>query len=114
MSIGDIAMIYKLTVHFVAFFANVAPLYPVLDEQIFRVQLHQYYQSLQHVDRLWLLLVKLVMCVGAASCHDSANLGHDIMRLRETLFSQVLSSAYLMYCQAKLRNAQILLLVVCR
>jgi hypothetical protein len=58
------------------------------------------------------MLVKLVMCTGAAATHDSPSLGHDIKALREALFMQVLSSAYLVYTQVKLRTSQILLLVV--
>jgi hypothetical protein len=58
------------------------------------------------------MLVKLVMCTGAAAINDAINIGHDVKALREELFNQVLSSAYLVYSQVKLRTAQILLLVV--
>jgi hypothetical protein len=76
------------------------------------LQLNEYYSSAQHVDRLWLMLVKLLMCTGAAAINDAVNIGHDVKALRELLFNQVLSSAYLVYAQVKLRTAQILLLVV--
>lgn len=58
------------------------------------------------------MLVKLVMCTGAASTHDAPSLGQDIKVLREALFMQVLSSAYLVYTQVRLKTSQILLLVV--
>ncbi|TLD25676.1 hypothetical protein E2P81_ATG09333 [Venturia nashicola] len=94
-----------------AYFDNIHPLYPIIDESSFRIQLQQYYESLQHVDRLWLLLVKIMMCTAAAACHDAPSLGHDIRRLREQLFSQVTCSSYLIYNQAGLRNTQVLTLI---
>lgn len=96
----------------IAYFDNVQPLYPIIDQVSFRRQLREYYRTVQHVDRLWLMLVKLVMCIGAGSIHDSVSLGHDMRALREALFMQVLSSAYLVYTQVKLRTSQILFLIV--
>jgi hypothetical protein len=58
------------------------------------------------------MLVKLIICTGAAAVNDSVNIGHNVADLREALFNQVLSSAYLVYAQVKIRTAQILLLVV--
>jgi hypothetical protein len=58
------------------------------------------------------MLVKLVICSGAAAVNDSVNNVHNVAGLREALFSQVLSTAYLVYAQVKVRTSQILLLVV--
>lgn len=67
---------------------------------------------MEHVDRLWLLLVKIMMCTAAAACHDAPTLGHDVKGLREQLFAQAISSSYLVYNQNGLRNTQVLILVV--
>lgn len=64
-----------------AYFENVHPLYPIINESSFRTQPQQYYVSLQHVDRLWLLMVKIMMCTAAAACHDAPTLGHYVMGL---------------------------------
>jgi hypothetical protein len=105
----DLVSTYNST----AFFDNIQPLYPIIDEVSFRQQLREYYRTVQQVDRLWLMLVKLIMCTGASAIHDSANLGYNVRALREALFMQVLSSAYLVYTQVKLRTSQILCLIVC-
>lgn len=64
------------------------------------------------MDRLWLLMVKIMMCTAAAACHDAPTLGHDVKGLREQLFTQAISSSYLIYNQAGLRNTQVLVLIV--
>jgi hypothetical protein len=54
----------------------------------------------------------MMMCTGAAACHDSPSLGHDVKDLREQLFSQTISSSYLIYIKGALRNVQVLVLIV--
>lgn len=95
-----------------AFFDHVGPIYPIIDQTEFRAELHQYYQSLVNTDRLWLLQAKLMMCVGAVAVRDQTDLPQDIKELRETIFNQVMSTAYLIYCHGKARNIQILILIV--
>ncbi|KAF2400336.1 hypothetical protein EJ06DRAFT_426768 [Trichodelitschia bisporula] len=96
-----------------AFFENVVPIYPVVEESVFRAEVTQYYQGQRMVDQLWLNMVRLVMCAGAAACNDNIGVGQDIdlKAVRETLFGQVLSTIYVVYSRPRFEGIQVLLLI---
>jgi hypothetical protein len=94
---------------FAVFFASVHPLYPMLDEDLFRKQTYDFYERGKPPDGLWLVLFKLVLSIGIA-CNES--LQASDLSLRTTLFRQSLASLHLVYIHGKLAGVQILLLHV--
>jgi hypothetical protein len=95
-----------------AYFENIAPLFPILDEHHFYQQFHRFFEQTEFTDNLWLMLLKLMLCVGAASCDGAYTSGSDLKQLHETLFSQVVSSEYIAFDCLTLQNVQIVLLIV--
>jgi hypothetical protein len=95
-----------------AYFANIAPLFPILDENRFYQQLHRFVEQGKPEDNLWLMLLKLMLCVGAASCCSQYTSNTSLKQLHETLFSQVVSSEYIAFDCLTLQNVQIVLLIV--
>jgi hypothetical protein len=95
-----------------AFFQNIVPLYPVLDEATFQDQLADYYNGHPPVNRLWLTLAKIVIYAGAASLPDQERDRDDVSSLRDALYSEVLSSVHLTYMSMNVGSVQILFITV--
>jgi hypothetical protein len=97
----------------VAYFAHVAPIYPILDEKW--TSDHSELLSLATVggNTHLSLLLRMIVCTGAACMNDRDGQGNDIKYMRESLFSQVLSEAQLIHSRFSIINVQIMVLVVC-
>ncbi|KAF2138232.1 uncharacterized protein K452DRAFT_301197 [Aplosporella prunicola CBS 121167] len=95
-----------------AFFQNVLPLYPILDEANFRL-LFQRYKQKQDIGELWPILLRLVLASGAASCQDNLGLeGEDsLSNFRKALFAQALKATPALYSKASTQSIQIMLLI---
>ncbi|KAI9741309.1 MAG: hypothetical protein M1834_003026 [Cirrosporium novae-zelandiae] len=89
-----------------AFFKCINPLWPIIDEPSFRIGFQEYYQNNGSPDELWLMLFKLVLALGVATCGDLMEQEQSLRPLRDTLFSEAMSSMYLVYGRPRLRSIQ--------
>ncbi|KAF2403536.1 hypothetical protein EJ06DRAFT_282176 [Trichodelitschia bisporula] len=88
-----------------AFFEQIAPIYPVFDENSFRDSLQLYFAGENADDRLFNVLVKLVLCTGAAGSND-CNMQSETATLRDELFTQVIATAPLLVF--RVRNIKVI------
>lgn len=77
----------------VAFFKNVSPLYPIVDEAELREILRGYAHDTSVNDPLTVMMLKIAAAVGGACNSDRDDFGVT----RESLFLQVLSESHLLY-----------------
>jgi hypothetical protein len=83
-----------------------------VDESTFQQQLTEYYNGAQPANRLWLILAKIIICAGAASLPEQEQEGSDIKRLRDTLYSEVLSAVHITYMSMRVSSLQVLFITV--
>lgn len=101
-----------------AFFDNVAPLYPIIDEAVLRRQVNDYYQGKIPEDgRGWFALVRLVMSTGLAASTQSLYTTNEETQPEHTALGDILAGhgadlPHQLLAFGKLISAQILLLVV--
>jgi hypothetical protein len=95
-----------------AYFDNIAPLYPVVDEITFQQKFSQLYHQNSTPDIQWLNLLKLIMCTGAAACDGALDPGSGIKQLHESMFLEVLSSIWFNFGDSTLQSIQTAFLTV--
>jgi hypothetical protein len=88
----------------------VAPIYPVIDEQAFRLEFQSYYQNTLVDDPLWPLLLGMVLLLGSLHADSGDSPGFDLKRWQRNEMLKVVSSAHLLYMRSSLRSVQVLLL----
>jgi hypothetical protein len=95
-----------------AYFAHVAPIYPILDDKLVSDRSVLLSPAVVDGNSPLSLLLKMLICTGAACMDDRDFQGSDIKYMRESLFSQVLSETYLIHSNFSIVNLQIMVLIV--
>jgi len=87
-------------------------LYPVLDEEAFRLDLQKHYEQSSPNDSLWLLLLRAVLSVASLDYQYHEAVEYDMETWRRVAMAQIIASSHMIYTQMSLRSGQILFLVV--
>jgi hypothetical protein len=87
-----------------------APIYPVIDEQIFRIELRKDYQNTLVDDPLWPLLLGIIVLLGSLHADSGDNPNVNLEKWRKNEMLKIISSAHLLYMRSSLRSVQVLLL----
>jgi hypothetical protein len=101
-----------------AFFDNVAPLYPVVDETALRRQIEDYYQGKMPEDsRGWFVLVRLIMCTGLVASTQGTHATHEDTQPEAIVLGDILAGhgaelPHQLLAFGNIISAQILLLIV--
>jgi hypothetical protein len=101
-----------LLLNCVAYFTHVASIYPILDESLGLDRSALYAPATVEGNSLTSQLLRMIVCTGAACMNDRDSHGNDIKYMRESLFSQVLSEAFLIHSNFGIVNVQIMVLIV--
>jgi hypothetical protein len=89
-----------------------APIYPIVDEQLFRIEVQKYHQSALADDPLWPLLLGIVLLLGSLHVETGENSTVNLEKWRRNEMLKIISSAHLLYMRSSIRSVQVLLLTV--